>query len=107
MQLIDGTSWFKPLRKHLGKKTCELSEEDIQRICECFMEFSPSEHSKILDNEAFGYWKVTVEQPLRAVDIDPERAHSAKEIKALREDGKVSPQGEPVIRKITREGCKT
>ena len=29
VQLIDATPWFKPLRKNLGKKNCELSEEDI------------------------------------------------------------------------------
>ena len=29
VQLIDATQWFKPLRKNLGKKNCELSDEDI------------------------------------------------------------------------------
>ena len=33
VQLIDATQWFKPLRKNLGKKNCELSAEDIERIC--------------------------------------------------------------------------
>src|SRR3984957_8206193 len=33
VQLIDATQWFKPLRKNLGKKNCELSEDDITRIC--------------------------------------------------------------------------
>src|SRR5579875_1637416 len=33
VQLIDATTWFKPLRKNLGKKNCELSPEDIDRIC--------------------------------------------------------------------------
>ena len=30
VQLIDATAWFKPLRKNLGKKNCELSEDDIK-----------------------------------------------------------------------------
>ncbi len=34
VQLIDATQWFKPLRKNLGKKNCELSDDDIQRICD-------------------------------------------------------------------------
>ncbi len=34
VQLIDATQWYKPLRKNLGKKNCELSEEDIKRICD-------------------------------------------------------------------------
>jgi type I restriction enzyme M protein len=71
VQLIDATQWFKPLRKNLGKKNCELSHDDIQRICETFLDFKGTEQSKIFPNEAFGYWKVTVERPLRLrVDLD-------------------------------------
>ncbi|CAG1005002.1 partial putative type I restriction enzymeP M protein, partial [Anaerolineae bacterium] len=65
VQLIDATNWYKPLRKNLGKKNCELSEEDIQRICDTFLAFKETEQSKIFPNAAFGYWKVTVERPLR------------------------------------------
>ncbi|MBN2146668.1 MAG: SAM-dependent DNA methyltransferase [Anaerolineales bacterium] len=65
VQLIDATQWYKPLRKNLGKKNCELSEEDIQRICDVFLHMEQSEQSKIFPNQALGYWKVTVERPLR------------------------------------------
>jgi type I restriction enzyme M protein len=64
-QLIDATAWFKPLRKNLGKKNCELAEDDIKRICDTFIAFGETEQSKIFDNAAFGYWKVTVDRPLR------------------------------------------
>jgi len=64
-QLIDATQWFKPLRKNLGKKNCELSEEDIKRICDCYLAFEETEQSKIFPNQSFGSWKVTVERPLR------------------------------------------
>ena len=67
VQLIDATPWFKPLRKNLGKKNCELSEEDIRRICSAYLEFKPTEKSKIFANDFFGYWKVIVERPLRLV----------------------------------------
>jgi type I restriction enzyme M protein len=67
IQLIDATQWFKPLRKNLGKKNCELSEGDIHRICEAYLEFKTTEQSRIFPNESFGYWKVTVERPLRLV----------------------------------------
>ena len=74
VQLIDATPWFKPLRKNLGKKNCELSEEDITRICDTFLAFEETEQSKIFPNEAFGYWKVTVERPLRlTVKLSQER----------------------------------
>ena len=65
VQLIDATQWFKPLRKNLGKKNCELSPEDIERISRTFLEFKETRESKIFPNAAFGYWKVTVERPLR------------------------------------------
>ncbi len=74
VQLIDATKWSRPLRKNLGKKNCELGEEDIERICQTFLDFEETEESKIFENEAFGYWKVTVERPLRlAVDLSEER----------------------------------
>ena len=74
VQLIDATQWFKPLRKNLGKKNCELSEEDIQRICGTFLAFEETEQSKIFPNHAFGYWKVPVERPLRlSIDLSPEQ----------------------------------
>jgi type I restriction enzyme M protein len=65
VQLIDATQWFKPLRKNLGKKNCELGPDDIDRINQVFLDFEESPESKIFPNEAFGYWKVTVERPLR------------------------------------------
>ncbi|MDQ7837802.1 MAG: class I SAM-dependent DNA methyltransferase [Thermodesulfobacteriota bacterium] len=65
VQLIDATQWFKPLRKNLGKKNCELSGDDIQRITRSFMAFEETEQSKIFPNAAFGYSKITVEWPLR------------------------------------------
>jgi type I restriction enzyme M protein len=105
VQLIDATQWFKPLRKNLGKKNCELSEEDIQRICGTFLKFEDSEQSKIFPNAAFGYWKVTIERPLRLKGIDPERAYSPKEIKALKESAARVEDAPPVIRKIHRKGA--
>ena len=73
VQLIDATQWYRPLRKNLGSKNCELSSEDIGRICDAFLAFEETEQSKIFPNEAFGYWKVTVERPLRlTLDLSPD-----------------------------------
>ena len=72
VQLIDATSCFKPLRKNLGKKNCILGSDDIKRICDSFLNSEESEQSKIFPNEAFGYWKVTAERPLRLkVELSP------------------------------------
>lgn len=103
VQLIDATQWFEPLRKNMGKKNCKLSEDDIRRICDVFLPFDETEQSKIFPNEAFGYWKVTVERPLRLRGIDPTRAYAAKEIKALRETAERAEDAPPVIRKIHKK----
>jgi type I restriction enzyme M protein len=75
VQLIDASQWFKPLRKNLGKKNCELSPEDIDRVSRTFLDFQETPESKIFPNRAFGYWKVTVERPLRL--------HSQLSLKAI------------------------
>jgi type I restriction enzyme M protein len=74
VQLIDATAWSKPLRKNLGKKNCELGPDDVNRILSTFLTLEESEQSKVFPNAAFGYWKVTVERPLRLrVALDEER----------------------------------
>lgn len=78
VQLIDASQWFQPLRRNLGKKNCELGEADIARILDLYLpsaaggspggegESNPAdEKSQWFDTEDFGYWKVTVERPLR------------------------------------------
>jgi type I restriction enzyme M protein len=104
VQLIDATQWFKPLRKNLGKKNCELSDEDIKRICDTFLAFEETEHSKIFPNAAFGYWKVTVERPLRLRGIDPERAYAPRDIKALKETTERTDDAPLVIKRVLKRG---
>ena len=67
VQLIDATEWYESLRKNLGKKNCELSKENIEKVMRTFLEFKATPQSKIFRNEELGYWKVTVERPLRLV----------------------------------------
>ena len=104
VQLIDATKWFQPLRKNLGKKNCELGEADIARICDAFKAFDETEESKIFDNEAFGYWKVTVERPLRVVGADPSRAHATAEIRELKAKGERNETAPSVIKKVHKRG---
>lgn len=65
VQLIDATKICTPLRKNLGEKNCETSEDDRNAILKLLTDFKETEKSKIFPNEEFGYWKVTVERPLR------------------------------------------
>jgi type I restriction enzyme M protein len=47
---------------------------------------------------------VTVERPLRATGIDTDRAYTRKEIKALKDEGRLDEGGVPVIRRIHQPG---
>jgi len=88
VQLIDATGWFQPLRKNLGQKNCELGEADIARIVETFLAFEETEQSKRFSNRAFGYWKVTVERPLRlAVDLSAPARVRLRETCREKDDG--------------------
>ena len=106
VQLIDATQWYRPLNRNMGQKNCELSQEDIGRICDAFLEFEESEQSRIFPNKAFGYWKVAVERPLRLEGIDPEQVYTAKEIRELKANQRSSQSAPPVIKKIHGESAQ-
>ena len=99
VQLIDATKWSTPLRKNLGQKNCELSPENVRQIIDAFMDFGDTEQSRIFPNEAFGYWKVTVERPLRLAGTDPERVYKATEIKKLKAENEKDGTAAPIIKK--------
>lgn len=64
VQLIDGSDLGTALRKNLGNKNKEVSEESRNNIIDIFTNFEENEISKIYDKEFFGYIRVNVEQPL-------------------------------------------
>jgi type I restriction enzyme M protein len=53
------------MRKSLGDKRREMSADDLSRVVTLYIAFEEGEYSKIFDNTAFGYRKITVERPLR------------------------------------------
>ncbi|MFG0253903.1 MAG: N-6 DNA methylase [Rhodopirellula sp. JB053] len=74
VQLIDATDRSTPRRKNLGAKNVDFSDTDQQAILDEYLAFEETETSKIFPNQAFGYWKVTVDRPLRlAVDLSLDR----------------------------------
>src|SRR5262249_37670987 len=107
VQLIDATSWYRPLRKNLGKKNCELSETDIKKVCDTFLAFEESEQSKIFDNQDFGYRKVSIERPLRLPGIDPQRSYMAAEIRAIKAERQPDESAPAVIKKVHKRGTES
>ena len=65
VQLIDATKWFRPLRRNLGKRNCEMTPEHIQAVLDAYETMETSDTSVALPNSSFGYWKIVVERPLR------------------------------------------
>lgn len=64
IQLIDGTSFFTPMKKNLGAKGKYINEEQIQQLFTLYQKNKENEFCKIFPNEFFGYTKIVVEQPL-------------------------------------------
>lgn len=74
VQLIDASNLYQKLRKNLGEKNCEFTAEHIQQITQLYLSLADDGISKVFDNRDFGYYKVTVERPLRlAAQFSPER----------------------------------
>lgn len=65
IQLVNATEYYKSMRKSLGNKRKEITNEQIKEIKEIYTNFEESEKSKIFDKEDFGYRKVTIERPLK------------------------------------------
>ncbi|NHQ60868.1 SAM-dependent DNA methyltransferase [Chlorobium sp. BLA1] len=93
VQLIDGTRHFRKMKKSMGNKRNELSDDHISELvklygnfrqnAECTTENNGSEEkricSKIFRNIDFGYLKMTVERPLRLnFQASPERIELLK-----------------------------
>ena len=63
VQMIDGSSFFKSMKKSLGNKRKEISDEGRDKLLGIFKNFEEDEFCKIYSNKFFGYTKVTIEQP--------------------------------------------
>ena len=63
VQLIDATAMKSPLKKNMGKKSCELTPDLQKEIVKIFLTMEESDVSKIFSNSDFGFWKITVLQP--------------------------------------------
>lgn len=66
VQLINANDIYSKMRKNLGNKRNEFTDEQIEQIMSEFRAFpNESKISKIFDNEDFGYITVDVRRPLR------------------------------------------
>ena len=88
VQLIDGTRFFRKMKKSLNNKRNEIAEEQIGHLTRVYGNYRDGETaevaidgetetrvvSRIFENREFGFLKVTVERPLRmSFEATPER----------------------------------
>lgn len=72
VQLIDASALYEKLRKNLGEKNCAFTAQHIEQITRSYLDFTHTGKeavdglkAQVFDNRDFGYWKITVERPLR------------------------------------------
>lgn len=65
VQLINAVDFYQKMRKSLGSKRNELGQEHVEDVLKLYSYFEEGEHSKVFDNEDFGYRRITIERPLR------------------------------------------
>lgn len=70
VQLIDASGMWQKIRKSLGSKRKEISDDQIDYVTRLFGDFVEAEQdgkpiSRIFENQDFGYTTITVERPSR------------------------------------------
>jgi type I restriction enzyme M protein len=63
VQLINATSFYEKMKRSLGNKRNEISEDYIKEIKALYAHFQEGEFSKIFDNEDFGHTQISIEVP--------------------------------------------
>ena len=103
VQLVDASNKYVKMRKSLGNKRHQLSDEDIEDILDLYNEFDENDVIKVFDNEDFGYTKVTVERPLQLnYEVTEERLENLYAVNAFSKLA-VSTSKDPEV-KLREEG---
>ncbi|GHT04433.1 hypothetical protein AGMMS5026_03840 [Endomicrobiia bacterium] len=64
IRLVNGVSFFEKMRKSLGNKRNEISDENMKALINLYSCIEPDENYIDFDNSDFGYKKITIERPL-------------------------------------------
>lgn len=114
VQLIDASQMYEKRRRSIGNKRNDITEECREIVVRAYGEFLNKEYtlgdkvceSKIFDNEDFGYYKITIERPLRLnFKIDDERIGRLHNETAFKNLLKSKKKGEAGVKEV-EEGKK-
>jgi type I restriction enzyme M protein len=90
VQLVDAREYFVKMRKSLGEKRKEISNEQIEQMTRLYGDFADNEKVKVIPNEAFGCQRITVERPLRLRwDVPPD---AVEQLTATKHWSKLTPE---------------
>jgi type I restriction enzyme M protein len=103
VQLIDSSNLFKSMKKSLGSKRKEVSDEQREFILKTYTDFKESEISRIFPNQFFGFTKVTIEQSLKVNgEIVKDKKGNVKPDSSLRDSERI-PLGVDIDEYFERE----
>jgi type I restriction enzyme M protein len=103
VQLIDGSSFYKSMKKSLGSKRKFIDDSQRKQLLQTYQNFEENEHSKIFDNEFFGYTKITIEQPkVENGEVVRDKKGNPKPDSKLRDSERV-PLSDDIEEYFTRE----
>lgn len=106
VQLINANGIFSKMRKSLGSKRKQFTDEQIEEIVGLYDAFeeADSKLSKVFTNDDFGYTTVTVERPLKDENGNPvtDRKGNPKPDSSLRDTENI-PLGEDINTYFERE----
>ena len=104
VQLIDATHGSNRSGRTSARRTASSPKRTSSASATPSLPSRRAGSRRSCPTQAFGYWKVTVERPLRLKGVDAQRAHSSKESKALKEAHAVDEDASPIVRKIHKSG---
>ncbi|MBK7105535.1 MAG: SAM-dependent DNA methyltransferase [Ignavibacteriae bacterium] len=103
IQLINsnGEKFYCKMTPSLGNKRNYIDDNQIDQISKLYGEFTENEFCKIYDNNEFGFWRITVERPLRLnFQISEERINNLKEELGFINLAKSKKKGEAGLKEI-------
>jgi len=101
VQLINATGLGQSMRKSLGSKRKELSEESISEIVNIYGKCESSTLCKLFDSTDFGYRRITVERPLQ-LRFYPQNSERIEALKADKAFVKLNALGDEILLSLAK-----
>lgn len=90
-------------KRSLGNKRNEILDRHIERILNEYQNYENTQYSKIFDNEYFGYYQITVEQPELDENGNPKKAKGGYKPDSKKRDKENIPLTENIREYFERE----